>query len=458
MSATRIIALAALACRAAIRSRLLLSLTALLLLGLLALPSLIEGDGTLVGRLQIVVRYALGFTSFILSVATLWAGCGAVALEMEDRRIYLIASKPVPRHELWLGKWLAIMGLDAGLLALAGIIVAGMLVWTVRNDAGPASVRQQASDQVLVARTSLPAPPPGSDFDAQVAREVNRVLATDPTRSAMAPSAIEPAVRKQMLRTAFSVTAERALTLRYRLPRERLGSHDLTLTFKALSAQPGYIPVALRWTFGEGERAVHLTTTNYPGRPWQQTIPCSTIAPDGTLTITLAHDTATPTPPTLILAPDGEPPELLVPAGGFGANLIRALLMLLCRLAFLAALGVSAGCLLSMPVAVFVACFVMVLLALSGYVAHVSALGAYYVPHEGAALEQTWIDHVTIGLFRGCNTLTLPLRELDPIPLLADGRRLAWRQVAAALGLIGGLYAGAVALIGMALFRRRELG
>jgi hypothetical protein len=458
MNAIRISAIAALTCRDAMRSRLLLSLTAILVFGLLALPQLIEGDGTLPDRIQITIRYALGFAGFILSLATLWAACGAAALEIEDRRFYLIVTKPVHRYEIWIGKWLAIILLDAGLLAVVGLMVSGLLTWTLRTQPADSPSRRQAFNQWLQAREPVTALNPLPDFDARVDQEVQRLIASNLAQPDAQPADLEADVRRQMMRSAFSLPPDGSLTLVFPLPPDRLENCDLSLFFKVLSSQPGYRPTVVQWTFGEGMHQVNRSMTNYAGRRWKQDVPAIAVSGNRKLTLTLRHDANSREPVTLILAPDGQPPELLVPVGSFGPNLTRALLIILCQLAFLAALGTSAGCLLSMPVAVFLSFFVMVLLASAGYLETVSSLGAYYVPHEGPSLEQTRLDRFVIGMLSACNTITAPLRQLDPIPLLSEGRVVSWHRVARALALVAGLYTGLAAAVGMTLFRRRELG
>lgn len=456
MNATRLAAIATLTLRDALRSRLLLSFVAVLVGGLLALPLLIEGDGTVIGRVHIIIRYSLGFAGLMLSVTTLWAACGGMAGEIEDGRIYLIATKPVRRHEIWLGKWLTIVLLDAGLLVVVGVMVAGMLAWTLRAAPRGSGPREEAYSQLLCARQPVPADVPVTDFDATVRARLAELLSSGTLPPGSDPANIEDELRRRLLRSAFVLQPGKPLALTFHLPAPHLPGGNAWLSFKALSSQPDYAPVITRWTFGQPEQEASRIVTNYPGIRWQQPVPSSAAAPDGTLTVLLSYE-GLQNPGSLILAPDGEPPELLVPVGGFGMNLTRALLLLLCRLAFLAALGLGAGCLLSMPVAAFTAFFVLVILLSAGYVESISTLGAYYIPHEGGPLEQTWVDHLIIGMFRLLNLATAPVLQLDPIRLLAEGRLVGWHMVGRAIALLGVLYTALIAAVTMLLFRRREL-
>jgi hypothetical protein len=455
MNVRRILAIAALTVRDAIRSRLLVALTALLLLGLCSLPALIQGDGSLPDRIEIVIRYAIGFAAAVLALTTLWTACGGIAREIEDRRLYLVVSKPVHRYEIWLGKWVAIMGLNAALLALTGLLLAGMLAWALRPSAAEARERQQVSGQLLTARVETPARPPRTDFESLVRRRAESLACSNGAPSGTDIADAIERVRREMTRRAFSVVPSGSTTLAFTPPPGRLPEQPLTIAFKPESSRPNRGCFVVKWLFGGAPDGVQ--TTNYPGVPWRQTIAPGAVPPGATLTVTLVRQ-PDENPGALLLAPDGSPPSLLVATGTFGPNLIRALTILWCRLAFLAALGLSAGCLLSMPVAVCVAGFILVLLASAGYVRTVTATGVFYVPHEGSLPERTWVDATVLHLFKVINVVTRPLAELDPLPLIAEGRRVGWAMTARAILILAGLYTGVAAAAGVALFRRRELG
>jgi hypothetical protein len=223
------------------------------------------------------------------------------------------------------------------------------------------------------------------------------------------------------------------------------------------ASRPEHVAIESRWTIGPPEAPVTvLGFTNYPALPVTLSIPAAACGPDGVhvrFTNLQGRD-----PATVMLDPRGGGLELLVPAGGFFPNLLRGLGVVLARLAFLAALGVTAGCLLSLPVAVFVAVFVLVLLSSAGYVESVAVTGVFYIPHEGGMPVQGPLDKLVLQSFRLLNTVTHPLLTLDPVPLLSDGRRVPVSMVMRAAGILGGAYVGATALFGIWRFSRREVG
>ena len=121
-------AVARLTLKAAIRYRLVLVLGTLLLGSVIALPSIVKHDGSAQGFTQILITYTLGSIITLLGFSTLWLACGSLAREVEDFSMQLICTKPVPRWQIWLGKWLGIMALNAGLLAVSGATVYFLLL------------------------------------------------------------------------------------------------------------------------------------------------------------------------------------------------------------------------------------------------------------------------------------------------------------------------------------------
>ena len=113
----RILHVARQSLHAATRSRFAGSLAALLALVVLTLPALVPGDGSPEGDMRILLAWAPGLATILLGAATLWTGCGALATDIEEGTWAGIASTRASRLQLWLGKWLGLVALDAVLLA-----------------------------------------------------------------------------------------------------------------------------------------------------------------------------------------------------------------------------------------------------------------------------------------------------------------------------------------------------
>src|SRR5271155_6275270 len=148
----RIIAIAWLTWKAALRFRLFLVIAALLILAVVGLPLIIKDDGTARGFTQIILTYTLSAITALLGLSTLWLSCGTLARDIEECQIQVVATKPIARWQIWIGKWLGIISLDAVLLAISGGCVLGMLQW--RAARLPAAEQTVLREQGLVARGS----------------------------------------------------------------------------------------------------------------------------------------------------------------------------------------------------------------------------------------------------------------------------------------------------------------
>src|SRR5664280_1394864 len=165
-----LLAIAWLTWKAALRFRLFLVIAVLLLGAVIGLPLLIKDDGTARGFTQILLTYTLSAITALLGLSTLWLSCGTLARDIEECQIQVVAVKPVGRWQIWLGKWLGIVSLNAALLAIAGGSVYGLLLWRARQL--PAQEQKTLAKEVLIARGSIKPP----DFQREIEAETDRVL------------------------------------------------------------------------------------------------------------------------------------------------------------------------------------------------------------------------------------------------------------------------------------------
>src|SRR5204863_1319339 len=148
----QLIAIAWLTWKAAFRFRLFIVLSVLLLGSVIGLPLLIKDDGTARWFTQILLTYTLSTISALLGLSTLWLACGTLARDIEDCQIQMVAVKPIARWQIWLGKWLGLLSLNAALLAISGAGVYGLLQY--RATKLPADQKAILRNEVLVARGS----------------------------------------------------------------------------------------------------------------------------------------------------------------------------------------------------------------------------------------------------------------------------------------------------------------
>jgi heme A synthase len=101
----RLLAIAGLAVRASIRSRLVIALLLILLGVVIGLPRTVQSDGTPEGYVRVVMGYTMGLASLLLSLTALWSGALSIAREVDEKQIPdCVCSKPVHRLEIWAGQ------------------------------------------------------------------------------------------------------------------------------------------------------------------------------------------------------------------------------------------------------------------------------------------------------------------------------------------------------------------
>ena len=161
----QILAIARLTIKAVVRYRLLPVLAVLLVLVVVGLPLMLKHDGTARALVQIVITYTLSAVTAILGLVTLWLATGTLARDVEDCSMQMVAVKPIARWQIWLGKWLGIMGLNFALLGLSGLSIYLLIQWR----AAGLPDKQQAilRNELLIARGSLKEVPPDLDADVE---------------------------------------------------------------------------------------------------------------------------------------------------------------------------------------------------------------------------------------------------------------------------------------------------
>ena len=187
----RLLAIAWLTWKAAFRFRLFLVVAVLLLAAVVGLPFLLKDDGTARGFTQILITYTLSVITALLGLSTLWLSCGTLARDIEECQIQVVATKPIARWQIWLGKWLGIMSLNAALLALSGASVYGLLQW--RANKLPAAEQEILRAQVLVARGVAT----GSNYNAEIDAQTEQLL-QERLKQTPISNADLPEVRRQI--------------------------------------------------------------------------------------------------------------------------------------------------------------------------------------------------------------------------------------------------------------------
>ena len=438
-------AIAGLSIRAAVRSRMVVVLLVLLAAGVIGIPHLVTGDGTVASELQVRLRYTLVFGVSILGLATLWSACAAFGVEIDSRRMELTAVKPVQPLTLWLGRWLGLLLLDA--LLLLGVMAG------VRVQLGPnRSVAGGSSDPSLlisrvVARPVLPAP------EEEAQQKFAELQATRRLPADVAPASVfrqlvqesrnrytvlhpgEP-VRWQF-RLLQPVPADGKLWVRMRFDTDATSLADVRGLCR------------LRRTGGAAwaaEVAINELAHNELELP--------VLAPSlaGTREFELEFLYQAPPQSAALLIQPRQALAVLTPCGTFTGNLGRVLLAQLAILAALAALGLTLGACFSFPVAAFTAtAFLLAVLVNTGRTAE-TLQEAF-----PATTRPSLMERLSFAITRGVDHVTQPLLQPEPLSQAVAGERVPDAELWRMLGWGALAYPLILALLADRMLRRREL-
>ncbi|MFA4943169.1 MAG: hypothetical protein WC789_00520 [Lentisphaeria bacterium] len=440
--------------RANLRLRVFHLLAGLVLLVAAGIPLTAAGDGTAVGEAQMILTYTLGLLAFLLSAATLWIGCTALSRDIEGYQIHLVQNSAATRTRIWLGKWLGVFLPHAALLLLGLAVMAGLLHWKMaRRWTYSAAELERARNEVLTGRREYR--PELPDFPALALAEYDRRRAA----GELSPDHQPAAVKAELLRLIRARATE--------LPPGALRPWQ----FQGVRAAPPGTRLQLRYRLYLGDRlrsSQRLTAGEWAVKipdteearflPWRAlsgsfqefAIPAEFVDRQGQLAI--AYRNADPGG-SAALFQEGDGPFLYAPATGFLPNLGRAALLLLLQLAFLAALGVTLSGLLSTPVAMFVAVSYL-LLGLT-----VQQVVTAPAKNEFGAGEYSGVgDRLSQGVARAVELALVSVGDFNPTPDLIHGRLITGAKLGRVTGNLLLLRTLPLALLGIWLFNRRELG
>ena len=452
----RLFAITGLTWKAAFRFRLFLVVAVLLLASVVGLPMLIKDDGTARGFTQILLTYTLSTITALLGLSTLWLSCGTLARDIEECQMQVIVVKPIARWQVWLGKWLGIVSLNALLLALSGAGVYGLLQW--RATRLPPAEQKALRNEVLVARGSLKE----RSFNREIEAETDRML-QERLKQTQVTAVDLPEVRRQIrerVKAEYQVVPpgtyrdwEIDLGLRKNSLRDQ--PLQLRVKFHAANKSPGGTFTGL-WQVGVPRKTQVWRSEPMSLAPdtfHEFEIPPNLFDDQGVLTIVFINVNK-----TALLFPLTDGMEVLYREGGFGLNYVRGLGIILCWMALLAAIGLASASFLSFPVAAFFSLGILIMAFSTGTLANVvSEGGIMNYNHDTGYAAPSVVNAVAVPCFRAAlNTINLA-KDFSPIDSLSTGRSISWSELGLAFARIVLLLSGAFASLGIFVFSRREL-
>ncbi|MGA1223083.1 MAG: ABC transporter permease [Phycisphaerales bacterium] len=466
-------AVAATVVRESMRLRIAVAFAALAVIVIPLLPQAIDPATPLRYQVQTFLSRALDTMYIVCAFLTVFLGCATVAFEIRDRQAWTTLTKPVNRRAWLAGKWLGIVALNACVLLTCTVAMYAFLAQVRSRPPQDIFDAMAVGEEVLVAREGgtpdyerLSREALDGEIDARMKADPNiqadlreKVRSEVEIRRALAKGILEEYGKSQR---TIPPNEERIYRFSGLSEQRRLGG-TLTLRYKFYSGESdphAMYPIIFLFGSGDGQQWIDHSFT---AAQWNIVlVPAESIAPDGTLEIRIQNlqynRNAGPGDPPFLpgryhIAFDRDGLELLYRVGGFADNLLRAQLMNLCKLSFLAMLSVVCASVLSFPVACLIVFTVLAAGSTGSFLA--TSIDEYYYRTDqvGVKIFEAIVKSIATATEFALRSFT-EARANGP---LVEGRDVPWFAVWRTYLLIGVAWSGALFALGSWLFGRKEL-
>lgn len=451
--------------------RMKVALVFLVLLGavVLGLPFSIQGDNSVSGAVQSFLSYAFTATAVLLGMLAIFLS-RSLSDELVHRQIFFVMTKPVARWQYVLGKWLGIVALNTTFLAGSGVAVYGMVQYIryTRTFLDPKFDEGKLTHEILVARHAIKAKPPDftREADAEFERNMEAGVYEDNIKNnpkfSLDDEKRRLTKRQEGLWRVVPPNASRVFEFERVLVNRGKG-HYIQFRYKSDVANPPQDEVLrARFVFGnafKGTPEFDMPVRHFIGRYQTIAVPASCVAKDQSLTVRFYN--ANPFPgeprhPAVMQFPAANEVEVLFIVGTFGGNLLRLLLLMQCKLMFLAAVGVLMTTWLSFPVAALASFTIYVLAGTRGFIGEAFELNV----NNATSMFSSVQDFAFRVFYLAYSTVSLVIPDFsrfDAVESFVNGRNVPLVWVLQAMTELAGIKTAIALGIGMFLFHRREL-
>lgn len=438
----------------ALRMKIASAVIVLLLILLPMMSMIMVGDGTLLGKLQTFSSYAMSLVGLLLSILTIAISTFTLSDEIKRQQIFLVVTKPVLRWQIIAGKFIGVVLLNVVLLGVFCGIIYGLTISVPHLLEAPDEERMIANDQFFTAREGIKVEVDSQAAKARVQERFTKLKEEGRLPETMTEMEIlTEFLREEMIREQ-SVDPGRGrvwdfkdvrpwsdpntmIFVRYKLDTSSLSPDGVIYGLWSIGDLPAY-------QRGDGTliTPIYNVERSSPARTSQEfSVPANAVTKDTYLGVGFVNDPGL-NPSSITV----QELEVLYKVGTFGGNFARAALLMLVRLIFLAALGITLTTWLSFPVAIL-ACMVVFSAGLvNGFIVDsIDSLGA------GIGLIYTFTVKPLLTLLPRFDG------EFNPSGYIVSGRIIRWLFFFKAAGEMIGLKSLLLLAFGMLVFRRREV-
>lgn len=408
------------------------------------------GDGTLKGRLQTFVSYGLSLTSLLLCLFTIIISIYSVASDIEQRQIYTVITKPIRRFEFLLGKLLGVILLDVVLLSLFAAIIYTITIYTPQFFNATEAERIQADNEFFTARAALTVPV--VDVSREVEDTYKKLEISNELPDNISRDEIIAVLTTQQQLAKRAADVGQVLVWEFDNVKPRDPNGSLFIKFKYdVAVNPPDMQVYGRWFAGDYQYIRYGTESKTPiydrihkhsVRNFHEIeVPAEVVPEHGHLAVAFLNDPLNNT--VIFFPPDGI--EVLYKADTFTGNFVRAVLLILFRLIFLACLGILASTFLSFPVAILLCLVLFSTACISGFV-----IDSFSFMGENLSVIYSYTIKLAIQL--------LPkFDKFNPTNFLVPARLLSWSLLAECAAVMVCIKAFLLLVLALVIFSYREI-
>ncbi len=468
----------------AVRMKVSLVFIVMLIIGLAAVPMLLNEETPLRYRMQSFLQYGTAGAFWMIAILTLLLSVATLSFEQRDRIIWQTMTKPVSVWKYLLGKWLGVVSLNAALLLVCG---AGIFMFAEYLRQQPADGEREAyvargvemgasaisedrrilHNQVLQARVARDIDMPVTKYSPEFGEIVDQFIEQREALESFGELVEEPQTRSQVRDDLYkdyitrlrSIDPGQAKTYIFG-GLEKAAEQDAPLLLRYRIESGANLPNEFyRVMFDAGgvqyEREVGLAQTLII-----DDIPPTAINENGQLELTVLNGSFVQNsqgqvgimgnPKAITFPPGGL--ELSYSVGTFRMNFLRVVVVLWIKLAFLSLLAIAASTALSFPVACLV------------------AFGAFFAAESATFLEDSlevynpfYGEGIGPAILAVVETISNAViwifsvyAELNPIEKLVQGEYVSWGSLAQGMAVLG-FWCVVLFGVGWLVFRSREL-
>ena len=436
----------------AVRMKVVAVIIVLLLLLLPLMSRIMVGDNTLHGKLQTFISYGLSLTSLLLCILTIIISCYTLTSDLKSKEIFLVVTKPVRRFQIVCGKLLGVIIIDIFLLAVFSGIIYALTLAIPRMTEAEAVESVKIQREFFTARDGIKDPINKNEVERMVATAYANLEKSNELPPAMSEGRILAQLREQALAAMQLVGVGE--TRAWEFDDLRLLNSDETffVRYKYEVAQDtADMKVRGVWRIGDFRQARYgpdqwqteiyeVERADVIGTFHEFEIPADAIAGDGKLMLGFYN----PRINNVTVMP--QEVEVLYRAGTFGANYLRVTALIMARLIFLAALGISLSTWLSFPVAILICIVVFCVGIVSGFVNE--SLG---VLSTSMQMFYNFTVRPILWFFPRFDG------DFNPTHFMVEGKLLSIPFLIKSVAVLVGVKAVVMTLFGILIFSNREI-